>query len=183
MLLRPSGPFSSCPGLSLHGCPVPGASLPPGQAGCTGPDSLSPMPAVEKPVWPPRAEPPPRPGPSRHSQLSRCSMHSCSSMGYLARSMSQATVEVILPRQHASEIPSGEATSPDPAAPMPPTSGEALCLPRGAASQERRPSGLSGFVGKVPASGRKLETRHWKHIYGSFFRNQELEGPAPRPSG
>lgn len=45
----------------------------------------------------------------RHSQLSKCSMHSCSSMGYLARSMSQATVEVMLSRQQAGEVPRGEA--------------------------------------------------------------------------
>ena len=38
------------------------------------------------------------------SQLSRSSMHSCSSMGYLVRSMSQATVDVMLggePQGHA----------------------------------------------------------------------------------
>lgn len=49
----------------------------------------------------------------RHSQLSKCSMHSCSSMGYLARSMSQATVEVMLSRQQAGEVPRGEVV-PDP---------------------------------------------------------------------
>lgn len=56
----------------------------------------------------------PCPAPEGHSQLSRCSMHSCSSMGYLARSMSQATVEVILPRQHAGEASRSEASSRNP---------------------------------------------------------------------
>lgn len=40
-------------------------------------------------------------------------MHSCSSMGYLARSMSQATVDVILSRQQAGEAP-GVRPAPPP---------------------------------------------------------------------
>lgn len=85
-LLGPHSPFCSCPGFSHHGRPIPDASLRPSQASCLGPGQS------EAP-----AHPQPRPrGGRRHSQLSRCSVHSCSSRGYLARSMSQATVEVIL---------------------------------------------------------------------------------------
>ena len=39
------------------------------------------------------------------SQLSRSSMHSCSSMGYLVRSMSQATVEVMLGGGEKGRVP------------------------------------------------------------------------------
>lgn len=68
-----------------------------------------------------RVQPHPVPAPEGHSQLSRCSIHSCSSIGYLARSMSQATVEVILPRQHAGEASRSEASARNPLVVLPPT--------------------------------------------------------------
>lgn len=88
-------------------------------------------------------------GGRRHSQLSRRSMHSCSSMGYLARSMSQATVDVILPRQRAGEVSRREVGARHPASPAPtptrgPPSSKGGRAASGALSARRWPRGGGG---------------------------------------
>lgn len=80
-------------------------------------------------------------------------MHSCSSMGYLARSMSQATVEVILSDNGLVRSP-GARPAPGSWQPPDPTDRDDPAPPRGApAWQHHLAASCTGSEGSVPASG------------------------------
>lgn len=112
-------------------------------------------------------------------------MHSCSSMGYLARSMSQATVDVILPRQRAGEVSRREAGARHPASPAPtptrgPPSSKGGRAASGALSARRWPRGGGSVDRRGPRKdtpGSSFGNRSWAPVTSFVLPNACLAKP------